>query len=151
MKSPQAIIQLFSKKGLKITPQRRLIFELLAEKEDHYTAEELYQLVVSRMPDVSQTTVYNTLHELVSMEELVPLENLGKHGALFDTNTNHHHHLFCMQCHSLIDIDRDFPELELSLEETRGFQLVKNQVTFYGICQECQEEEPYSFNQIHMD
>jgi Fe2+ or Zn2+ uptake regulation protein len=139
LKSPEAIIQLFNQKGLKITPQRRLIFELLAEDKSHPTAEELYQLVISRMPDVSQTTVYNTLHELVALGELAPLENLSEAGARFDTNANHHHHLFCMHCHTLVDIERDFPDVKLSLEEAKGYQIVKNQITFYGVCQECQK------------
>jgi len=139
LKSSEAIIQLFNQKGLKITPQRRLIFELLAEDESHPTAEELYQLVISRMPDVSQTTVYNTLRELVALGELAPVENLSEAGARFDTNSSNHHHLFCMNCHTLVDIEQDFPDVELTLEEAKGYQIVKNQVTFYGICQECQK------------
>ncbi|MGB2894668.1 MAG: transcriptional repressor [Anaerolineales bacterium] len=139
MKSPEAIINLFSQKGLKITPQRRLIFELLAEDESHPTAEELYQHVISRMPDVSQTTVYNTLRELVALGELAPVENLSEGGARFDTNTSNHHHLFCMHCHTLVDIERDFPDVQLALAEAKGYQIVKNQVTFYGVCQECQK------------
>ena len=139
MKSPEVIIHLFNQKDLKITPQRRLIFELLAEDESHPTAEELYQLVISRMPDVSRTTVYNTLRELVAFGELDPVENLSEAGARFDTTTSHHHHLFCMHCQTLVDIERDFPDVELTLEESKGYQIVKNQVTFYGVCQECQK------------
>ena len=139
MKSPEAIIQLFNEKGLKITPQRRLIFELLAENRRHPTAEELYQHVISRMPDVSQTTVYNTLRELIALGELTPVEKLSEAGARFDTNTSHHHHLFCIHCQTLVDIEYDFPEVELPLEEANGYQIVKNQITFYGICQECQK------------
>ena len=139
MKSPEAIIQLFNQNGLKITPQRRLIIELLADDESHPTAEELYQLVTSRMPDVSQTTVYNTLRELVAIGELAPVENLSEAGVRFDTNTSRHHHLICIHCHNLVDIERDFPDLELTPEEAKGYQIVKNQVTFYGVCQKCQK------------
>lgn len=138
LKSQEAIIHVFKQKGLKITPQRRLIFELLAENENHPTAEEIYQLVLSRMPDVSQTTVYNTLRELVAFGELAPVENLSEAGARFDTNSNPHHHLFCKQCQTLIDIERDFSDVKLTVEEAKGFQIFNNQITFYGICQECQ-------------
>lgn len=139
MKSPEAIIQLFSQRGLKITPQRRLIVELLAEDRSHPTAEELYQRVISRMPDVSQTTVYNTLHELVALGELTPVGNLSEGGVRFDTNASNHHHLFCMRCHTLVDIERDFSDVQLTLEEAKGYQIVKNQITFYGVCQKCQK------------
>lgn len=138
MKSVEAIIQVFNQKGLKITPQRRLIFELLAENENHPTAEELYQLVLSRMPDVSQATVYNTLRELVAFGELAPVENFREAGARFDTNSNPHHHLFCKQCHTLIDIEREFPDVKLTMGEAKGYQIINTQITFYGICQDCQ-------------
>jgi Fe2+ or Zn2+ uptake regulation protein len=140
LKSPEAIIQLFHQKGLKVTPQRRLIFELLVEDESHPTAEELFHLVISRMPDVSRTTVYNTLRELVALGELTPVENLSDSGVRFDTNTSNHHHLFCMHCHALVDIEQDFPNLQLSREKAKGYQIVSNQITFYGVCQECQEQ-----------
>ncbi len=138
MKSTEEIIQLFSQKGLKITPQRRLIFELLADDKSHPTAEGLYQQVISRMPDVSQTTVYNTLRELVTLGELAPVENLRGAGTRFDTNPQQHHHLICTQCQSLVDIKRDFPNIDLSKAEAKGYQILNKQVTFYGICQNCQ-------------
>ena len=47
--------------------------------------------------------------------------------------------LFCMGCHTLTDISRDFAGVELSPEETAGHRIVKSQVTFYGICLDCQD------------
>ena len=138
LKSPETIIQLFNQKGYKITPQRRLIFELLAGNDNHPNAEELYQLVRSQMPNVSRATVYNTLRELAALGEIAPVENLSEAGARFDTNTNPHHHLFCMHCHTLVDIERDFQDIKLTREEAQGYQIKKNQVTFYGICENCQ-------------
>lgn len=139
MQSAETIIQIFKQNALKITPQRRLIIELLAEDKNHPTAEELYKRVISIMPDVSQTTIYNTLRELVALGELTPVDNLNETGVRFDTNTNNHHHIFCVKCHTLVDIERDFPDIELAIEEFKGYQIIRNQVTFYGICEDCQE------------
>ena len=80
------------------------------------------------MPDVSQTTVYNTLYEWVALGELAPVENLREGGARFDTNTSNHHHLFCMHCHTLVDIERDFPDVQLALAEAKGYQIEKNKL-----------------------
>ena len=137
MQSVDGLIKLSRQKNLKITPQRRVIFEVLVEDDSHPTAEEIYQRVLSVMPEVSRTTVYNTLRELVALGELTTVEDLGESGARYDTNRSHHHHLFCMRCHTLIDISRDFMGLELSPEETEGYRIVKSQVTFYGICPDC--------------
>lgn len=138
MKSIEALIELCRQNGLKITPQRRIIFELLIDDDSHPTAEELYQRVLSVMPEVSRTTVYNSLHELIALGELQPIEDLNDSGIRYDINTANHHHLFCMGCHSLIDIERDFNGLELLPEETSGYQIMRRQVTFYGYCPGCQ-------------
>jgi len=139
MRSVDNLIKLFRQNGLKITPQRRVIFELLAEDDSHPTADEIYQRMLSVMPEVSRTTVYNTLRELVALDELTVVEDLIESGTRYDTNSSNHHHLFCMRCHALIDISRDFAGVELPPEETAGYRIVKSQVTFYGVCPDCQD------------
>jgi Fur family peroxide stress response transcriptional regulator len=47
----------FRDNGLKITPQRWVILELLADDDSHPTAEQAYQRILSVMPGVSRTTV----------------------------------------------------------------------------------------------
>jgi Fe2+ or Zn2+ uptake regulation protein len=138
MRSVDNLIKSFRQKGLRITPQRRVIFELLAESSDHPTADEIYQRVLAVMPDVARTTVYNTLHELVALGELSAVEDVSESGTRYDTDSSHHHHLFCVRCHTLMDISRDFAGVQLSPEEAEGYQIVKSQVTFHGICPNCQ-------------
>ncbi|MBN1888114.1 MAG: transcriptional repressor [Thermoflexales bacterium] len=137
MQSVEALVELFRQHGFKITPQRRAIFELLSQDDSHPTAEEVYQHVSAVMPDISRTTVYNTLRELVELGEVAPVEDMSESGVHYDTYTGGHHHLFCMRCHALIDISRDFAGLELTPDESAGYQIVKQQVTFYGYCPHC--------------
>ena len=138
MKSLDELLERFRQNGLKITPQRRVILELLVQDDSHPTAEEIYQRVLSVMPDVSRTTVYNTLRELIALGELTEVQDLSEGGLRYDTDTSVHHHLFCMHCHALIDIDHDYEGLTLPPEEASGYQIVRHQVTFYGICPDCQ-------------
>jgi Fe2+ or Zn2+ uptake regulation protein len=132
------LLELFRQNGLKVTPQRRVILELLAQDDSHPTADEIYQRVLSVMPEVSRTTVYNTLRELIALGELTEVQDLSEGGLRYDTDSSVHHHLFCMHCHALIDIDHDFGGLALSPEEASDYQIVRHQVTFYGICPNCQ-------------
>ena len=141
MQSTAKIVELFRQKGLRITPQRRAILELLTQDDSHPTAEEIYQRVLAVMPDVSRTTVYNTIHELLNLGELVEVEELGKAGTRYDTHGGNHHHLFCLRCRTLRDIDRDFAGLDLAPEEAAGYQIVRRQVTFYGYCANCQADQ----------
>ena len=139
--SVEALVEQFRREGLKITPQRRAIFETLLGDNSHPTAEDVYQRVSSVMPDISRTTVYNTLHELVAVGALLEVEDLSEGGTRYDTSTSQHHHLFCLGCHVLVDIDRDFQGLELPPNEKAGYRIVRRQVTFYGHCPNCQEEQ----------
>jgi Fe2+ or Zn2+ uptake regulation protein len=141
MKSLEMLLEQFRQNGLKITPQRRVILELLARDHSHPTADEIYQRVLSVMPEVSRTTVYNTLRELIALGEVTEVQDLGEGGLRYDTDTSVHHHLFCMNCHALIDIDHHFEGLALPPEDASGYQIVRHQVTFYGICPNCQAKE----------
>jgi Fe2+ or Zn2+ uptake regulation protein len=138
MKSVEVLLGLFRQNGLKITPQRRVILEQIAGDNSHPTAEQIYQRVLSVMPEVSRTTVYNTLRELVALDELAVVRDQSESGTRYDTNSSDHHHLYCVRCHALLDIRQDFAGMELPTEKSAGYQIVKSQVTFYGICPDCQ-------------
>lgn len=139
MQSTDVLIELFRQKGLKITPQRRVIFEQLSGDDSHPTAEEIYQRVRFVMPEVSRTTVYNTLRTLVAMGELFTVQDLSQGETRYDTNKSYHHHLFCVRCNTLVDIHRDFAGVKLPSEAAAGFRILKSQVTFYGVCPDCQK------------
>ena len=141
MKPLEALLDKFRHSGLRITPQRRAILELLVDDDSHPTAEEVYQRVLVVMPDVSRTTVYNTLRELSDLGELTPVQDLSEGGQRYDTNNVTHHHLYCVACHKLIDIDHNFAELDLAPEERSGYRILSRQVTFYGVCPDCQAED----------
>jgi len=139
MESLEAFLELLRQNNLKITPQRRLILKLLINNESHPTADEIYQRALPVMPDISRATVYNTLRELVTLGALTGVQDLSEGGLRYDTNTGPHHHLFCTGCHILIDVACDFKGINLAPEEAAGYQIMKHQVTFYGLCPDCQQ------------
>ena len=138
MQSVDGFINACRRNGLRITLQRRAIIELLAGDSSHPTAEEVYQHVVRRIPDLSRATVYSTLHVLVSMGELTLVKGLGGGEMRYDTNTHNHDHLFCTQCHALVDVDQDLADGKLSPVAAAGYRILRRQVTYYGICPNCQ-------------
>lgn len=141
MQSTDALIKLFRQKGLHVTPQRRAIFELLSGDDTHPTADQVYRRITSVMPDISRTTVYNILRELVDFGQLAPVEGLSEGGVRYDTNMDAHHHLFCVRCNRLTDVALDLKGLELPAEQAAGYRIEKHQVTFYGVCPDCQRGE----------
>jgi len=70
VKSPAELTETFRANGLKVTPQRQLLFGLMHGNTVHPTAEALFAEASARMPGISLRTVYQTLTDLASMGEL---------------------------------------------------------------------------------
>jgi Fe2+ or Zn2+ uptake regulation protein len=70
VKAPAELSAKFRASGLKVTPQRQLLFRLMYENKSHPTAESLFSVASDHMPGISLRTVYQTLTDLSSMGEL---------------------------------------------------------------------------------
>ncbi len=139
MKNIEEVISKFRQEGYKITPQRRAIFEILVNNGNHPKAEEIYKEMKIKMPDISRTTVYSTLKELNELGTIDMVRNVGDDAIRYDPNTEKHHHLYCLRCHRIIDLEIDFEGVELSEEKSSGFEILKKQITFFGYCPDCQK------------
>jgi len=137
----QTIINTFKEKGFKITPQRRMLFELLEENQRHPSAEEIYQSAILKMPDISRTTVYSTLNELVDMGFIEAVNGIPNKLTRFDPKTTSHHHLYCQKCGSIVDIDLDISFINPPSTASDGFEILKKQITFFGYCKQCKSNK----------
>ena len=133
------LVRNFKRHGYKMTPQRRAILEAIAVPGAHPTAEQIHESVRQSMPDTSLATVYNTLHELVSVQEVHELD-LGHGVRRYETAEGEHAHLVCLNCQCIVDMPADFCHLKTTVAEHDGFQPVRYDVTIYGYCDKCLEE-----------
>ncbi|MFZ5997241.1 MAG: Fur family transcriptional regulator [Nitrospirota bacterium] len=131
------------KKGLKLTPQRLAIFDYLKGNTDHPSAEEIYQAVSKKFPTMSFATVYNTLETLRKRGEILAL-TIDFDRKRFDPTTKPHHHLICVTCKRIVDIQNKF-ELHVPHEIEADFDIIGNHVEFYGICNQCKKKEREGF------
>ena len=51
--------------GFRFTPQRHHVYDVVMQKRDHPTAEEIFIRTKKTMPEISHATVYNCLDALV--------------------------------------------------------------------------------------
>ncbi len=98
--------QLFISHNLRCTPQRRALYEALAETTSHPTAEELYQLVRQTTEQLSRATVYNTLETLCEVG-LVRKLPTGCGYCRYDADTREHVHLCFRQDGTVCDVPGD--------------------------------------------
>ncbi len=137
MRNPAELSEAFRQRGLKVTPQRQLIFRLLHGNGEHPTAERVYARAVAEMPTMSLRTVYQTLNDLAEMGEIRALD-LGTGSARFDPNTDDHHHLVCSGCGSVRDVALDTSTLAVPDVEAHGFLVQSTEVVFRGRCENCE-------------
>jgi Fur family peroxide stress response transcriptional regulator len=136
MRSPPEMVALFRERGLKVTPQRECIFDVLWGTEAHPSAESVYADARTRMPTMSLKTVYQTLNDLATMGEIQQLD-LGTGSARFDPNIDSHHHLVCTLCARVRDLYADYSALEVPPAARQGFTVGRAEVVFRGLCEEC--------------
>jgi Fe2+ or Zn2+ uptake regulation protein len=123
-------------RGLRVTPQRRLIYSLLMEKPSHPTVEAVHEAVLAVLPSVSLRTVYQALHDLEAMGE-IRLVQVGDGPLRVDTLPERHAHLHCTKCGRLHDVDVDLSGLVLPVKQRRGFTVEGAEVIFSGRCRLC--------------
>lgn len=141
MVASQMVLQTVEKlkaSNIRITPQRYAVLEYLIEADSHPTADEIYQALVERFPNVSVATIYNNLR-LFTKIGFVKEMTYGDDSSRFDFSTTPHYHAICEKCGKIEDIY--YPGLE-EIEETAhhltGYKVTNHRMEVYGICPDCQ-------------
>ncbi|HAZ06144.1 Fur family transcriptional regulator [Acetobacterium wieringae] len=142
MNNQKQIVDALRKRGNKVTPQRLVTIEVLMTfREQHFSVEELFQGVKQRNPDVGMSTIYRTVQILEEMG-LITKRNFDDGFAryeLCELDEKHwHHHLICLKCGKVIEMQDDFLEvLEKEIEEKKEFIIINHELKVYGYCSDC--------------
>ncbi len=139
---------LLKQNGLKVTNQRVAILEVLNNRPGkHLTAEEIYDYVKKKFPEIGLATVYRTI-QLLSDLHLIDKLNLGDGYVRYEIgrknkeeSCHHHHHLICLDCGDIFAFQDDLLEtLEERIKETLGFVVEDHEVKLYGHCKKCSKK-----------
>jgi Fur family transcriptional regulator, peroxide stress response regulator len=126
-------------RGLPVTMQRRAVFEAILDRRDHPTADQVFLAVHPRLPQLARMTVYRILGKLVSLRLLSKTCHPGS-SARFDPKLHQHHHLVCLDCGDIIDLeDARLNKLPLPEVGRRGFQIEGYHINFRGRCVRCRQ------------
>lgn len=88
--------------GLRLTPQREVIYDMLCHGGEHPTAEELHRQIRTRYPSMSLDTVNRTLLTFARIGLAEVVEGYGS-PRRFDSNLARHHHVHCLRCGMIFD------------------------------------------------
>ncbi|UPT75989.1 MAG: transcriptional repressor [Elusimicrobiota bacterium] len=125
----------FRKAGVPLTHQRLAVYEELAARHDHPSAESLYESLRKAYPSLSLATVYKTLQTLHTLGMVSRVDSPTAQ-ARYDAIVATHHHAVCTACGKIEDVFD--PSLDrLSAPKTAGFVPAGHSVHFHGLCAKC--------------
>lgn len=126
--------------GFRFTPQRQHVYNVLLEKRDHPTVEEVFIRSKQNMPDISMATVYNCLDALVTCG-LVRHVNHDRSATRYCPDMKEHSHFHCDACNRVYDVDFVTDTNSAGLQIPEGFKVKHFDVSIRGICRDCSNKE----------
>jgi Fe2+ or Zn2+ uptake regulation protein len=136
----ESMIKKIRESGLKLTPQRLAIVDVLIEKNlQHPSARVIYDAARRRAKGLSLSTVYFTLNEL-SKHGIIKTLEFDKMENRYEGNVTDHINLVCKECHAIIDYR--IPVVIDPEEVTRKtrFRVTDTRLEYYGYCQKCRKK-----------
>lgn len=136
--------------GLRLTPQRVAVCEILAASRSHPTAYEIYRRLRRRFPTISLATVYKTLDVLVRLGLVSALGDAGDGMVHYDGDTEPHINLVCLSCHRVQDLEGvDVRDLYQHVVARSGYVLQGARLVYYGLCPECQRKTKATIAEVN--
>ncbi len=128
-------------RGLRWTPQRRVLLEVLAGVEGHVTAAELIDGCRSLDPTTTPSTVYRTLAVLEELGLVSHSHGLEGRQEFHVNPTDDHGHLVCAACGGSWELGRDdVAALVAGLHSRRGFEVAVDHLSIEGRCAACRRQ-----------
>lgn len=124
---------------LRMTNQREMILRELKKSKGHLTADELYERVKKFMPRISLATVYRNLEILSDIGMIRKLEISGRQKR-FDSELEEHDHIYCVQCQRIDNLDIGPRDIDLPVEDTKGYAITGRRLEVTGLCPACQKK-----------
>jgi Fur family transcriptional regulator, ferric uptake regulator len=134
---PTRIETLCTRRGLRLTGQRRVIARILSEAHDHPDVEEVYRRANAVEPKIALSTVYRTV-KLFADHGLLERHEFGAGGqprARFEpAGPTHHDHLIDMDTGRVIEFcNPDIEALQDRIARELGYELVGHRLQLYGV------------------
>ncbi|MBO5034040.1 MAG: transcriptional repressor [Oscillospiraceae bacterium] len=125
--------------GKRYSRQRELIYQAVKNSPEHPTAEMVFQWLKPENPGLSLGTVYRNLN-LLSQEGA--LRRMPFPVERYDACVEPHTHLRCETCGRVVDLKLDYDAAmdALAAQAQPGVRILRHDLTFYGLCEQCREE-----------
>jgi Fur family ferric uptake transcriptional regulator len=135
---PQSTEHRLHEAGLRVTNGRISLLAAI-EHAPHSDAGALHRALLAHDSGTSIQSVHNILGDLTAAGLLRRIEPANS-PALYELRVDdNHHHIVCTSCGAVADVDCVVGHAPcLSPSDTAGFTVATAEVTFWGLCADCQ-------------
>ncbi len=131
-------------RGVRLTAQRKRVFELICASKKASSAYELLDELKLSEPQAKPPTVYRALDFLMEQGFIHRVESTNSFISCCSCNAHKHfsHLLICDRCSNVIELQDD--SLVALLEknaEKHQFQITNHVIESHGVCASCSSEK----------
>jgi len=120
------------------TRQRAAVAEILTDRHDFRTAQQIHDDLRHHGERIGLTTVYRTLQLMTDAGDLDAIRTNDGETAYRQCSTEHHHHLVCRVCGRTVEVSG--PAVERwanAVAEQHGFREISHDLEIFGTCDTC--------------
>lgn len=137
---PDDIADALKQAGLQVTAQRLAVYRAV-QTLPHAMADDICQAVRSDLGVISRQAVYDSLKAMAEHRIIRKIQPAGS-AARYEHRVDNHHHLACRTCGNLVDINCAVGKAPcLKVEQDHGYHIDEAEVTYWGICPQCQASD----------
>lgn len=125
-----------------LTRQRKLVWDVLKDAQEHLDAESVYLQAKNRSPKISLATVYRSLAYLKKAGLIQELSLGEDHNHYEITQSAPHAHFTCLGCGQVIELPT--PRVNDLVHQAcaqQGMHILQLDVHLRGYCRECSARE----------
>jgi Fur family ferric uptake transcriptional regulator len=131
----KSIVHRLEKRKYRITPARLAVVTAVVDRSGHFSVDD----ILGGVPGVGRATVFRTMKLLSEMGMLCRI--LLEDGSLryrVSRRQGHHHHLVCVSCASVQELDACIaPDVLGDLARSTGYEIEGHWLEFFGRCAAC--------------
>jgi Fur family ferric uptake transcriptional regulator len=130
-------------KGMKVTPKRLAVADLFRPLRGSMTPEMVWKRLRPKLGALGLPTVYRILEDLVRAGILTRIEladRVLRYAACRAEPGVHHHHLVCVRCGTVSEVeDCAFERHVRGVERRTGFRVTGHRLHVEGLCSKCRQ------------
>ena len=138
---PGRLQEALSKRGVRLTRQRRVLLEVMDNAERHLDADAILDRAQKLDPRVHRVTVYRTLDLLKRnglIDELDLLHLRGGQHFYESHGPRDHIHVACLKCGTVREVESElYEKLKKQIEKDCGIEITTARTEVGGYCKNC--------------